>query len=556
MHTAATALLTAAAVLLAPAPSRGSTIWRMEGCRLPAGGVFRVSADADCDSIEMNERESPCVPTPEEGGLTPYEPLTFPMTRLVPCAYVDGISVPPMEGLPSARAVSNAVASQSGPLPSAQRLSDFFWQWGQLIDHDIILTHAQFPPVSINIPVPAGDPEFDPLGEGGKFIAMTRTEPMDGEGPREFANLITPELDASMVYGGHDEVRAAALRANDGTGRMATSAGGLLPLNDAGLANEDGGDPEEGGTYLAGDTRANEQSALTAAHTLFVREHNRVADEVRAAEPGLSGDDVYWRARRRVAAEMQAITYEEWLPLLLGPGAVPPYDGHKPGVSTAVTNEFGAACFRFGHTMLASALRRDTNEGPAPEGPLPLRNAFFDSADIAAHGIDSLLLGLARQVAQEVDLKVVDDVRNFLFGPPGAGGLDLFSLNVQRGRDHGLPRYVRMREAAGLSVPATFLEVTGGNAETADALASVYDSVADVDLFVGGLAEPHAPGAAVGATFRYVIAEQFTRLRDGDPDFYLASPDTAAAAGTRLADVVRRNTVATAIQDDAFVVPE
>ena len=88
-----------------------------------------------------------------------------------------------------------------------------------------------------------------------------------------------------------------------------------------------------------GDERANEQVALTAMHTLFVREHNRLADEITAQEPGLSGEEIYQRARLIVGAEVQVVTYKELLPLLLGPGALSPYAGYDASVNAGITSE-------------------------------------------------------------------------------------------------------------------------------------------------------------------------------------------------------------------------
>ncbi len=105
---------------------------------------------------------------------------------------------------------------------------------------------------------------------------------------------------------GSDYERAAALRTNDGSGKLAVSAGNLLPFNESGLPNADGDSPM---LFLAGDLRATEQVGLTALHTLFVREHNRLATQIGRRNRSLSGDEIYEQARQMVGAEIQAITY-------------------------------------------------------------------------------------------------------------------------------------------------------------------------------------------------------------------------------------------------------
>ncbi len=69
---------------------------------------------------------------------------------------------------------------------------------------------------------------------------------------------------------------------------------------------------------MAGDFRANEQVGLTAMHTLFVREHNYHAEGYKGLNPDADGEEIYQYAKMIVAAEMQAITYNEFLPALLG----------------------------------------------------------------------------------------------------------------------------------------------------------------------------------------------------------------------------------------------
>ena len=172
------------------------------------------------------------------------------------------------------------------------------------------------------------------------------------------------------------------------------------------------------------------------------------------------------------------------------------------------------------------------------------------------------MLGLASQEAQAVDNLLIDDVRNFLFGPPGAGGFDLASLNIQRGRDHGLGSLNQVRQALGLDVYEDFFTLTGGNTHLANALSLVYDSVDDVELWVGGLAEVEINGGLVGETFNVIIKDQFTRVAEGDRfffarDVHLSSLENILAldvAKTSLADIIRQNSHISNIQDRAFLV--
>lgn len=473
--------------------------------------------------------------------------------RFVEADYADGISEAAGEDRPSAREVSNNIAAQSTSLTNDRFLTDFVWQWGQFLDHDIDLTGEANPHEFLPIEVPTGDRFFDPTGTGTVTISLSRSEydPATGtsvNNPREQINSITAFIDGSMIYGS-DDLLAAALRTFEG-GRLKTSEGDLLPME------RDIYEDAEGSVFfVAGDVRANEQVGLTAMHTLFLREHNRLADEIAAANPDLSDEQIYQQARAIVIAEIQAITFNEFLPALLGPDAIVAYRGYDPTVDPSVANEFATAAYRFGHSMLSGEVLRLNNDGTvAEEGSLSLRDMFFNPQEIIDYGIDSLLLGLASQQAQEIDNMLVDDVRNFLFGPPGAGGFDLASLNIQRGRDHGLADYNSTRVAYGLDPVSSFDEISS-NPEVVAALQATYDSVDDIDLWVGGLAEDHVAGSSMGELFRTIIADQFTRLRDGDRFWYqnlFTGRQLEAIEQTSLSDIIERNTGITSLQENVF----
>ncbi len=466
--------------------------------------------------------------------------------RLVDSDYADGISEPTGQDRPAAREISNILAAQDESIPNAQGLSDLVWQWGQFIDHDIDLT-AGGENEAFNIEVPVGDPFFDPLATGEQEIHLTRSGVADGTGedsPAEQVNQITAFIDGSMIYGSSEET-AASLRSFEG-GRLLTSENDLLPLDETGF-------------FMAGDVRANEQQGLTAMHTLWMREHNRIADEIAESDPSLNDEQIYQQARAIVIGEIQAITFHEYLPTLLGRDAIERYDGYDSTVDPTISNLFATAAFRYGHTALSSELKRLDDEGnEIEEGNIALRDAFFNPTDILELGIDPLLKGLASNVSQEIDTQLVDDVRNFLFGPPGSGGFDLASLNIQRGRDHGLPDYNSVRVQLGLEPSETFADISS-DPEVQAKLEEAYGTVDNIDVWVGALAEDHVPGASVGELTRTVLAEQFAALRDGDRFWYqntFEGQQLREIDRTRLSDVIERNTQLTSIQDNAFVVPE
>lgn len=508
-----------------------------------------------------------------------------PLLRLTSPDYDDGLSLLKQtringNHLSSPRQISNVVSAQSRSVKNHLGASDWLWQWGQFLDHDLSLTNIDSSE-KFNISIPKGDRFFDPFNTGNADMGFHRSSSfsVDTNGIRQQHNDITAYIDASNVYGS-DETRAKALRTLDGTGKLKTSQSNngavLLPKNKAGLsnANENPFINEED-LFIAGDVRANEQVGLTAAHTLFVREHNRLAEEIAAKldtktpelveqfnQSGLDRDDfIYETARKIVGAEIQAITYNEFLPTLLGEKS-PNLNNlsYDASINPSISNEFSTAAFRVGHTLLSPEIQLANDNGS--QGSIDLKNAFFNPSFIEKNGIDSLLLGLASQEAQEVDNLLIDDVRNFLFGPPGAGGFDLASLNIQRGRDHGLGSLNQVRRELGLEGYVDFFSLTGGDSQLANALGSVYDSIDDVDLWVGGLAEAEINGGLVGETYSTILIDQFTRTAKGDRfflvnDTYLSSLEDIFAlnlADTTLSKVIRKNSSITTIQDNAFLV--
>lgn len=476
------------------------------------------------------------------------------LLRAAPAAYGDGNSSPAGQGRPSARQISNALSAQTEDTLNNRGMSDFVYVFGQFLDHDIGLTETGSE--SLPISVPAGDSFFDPNSTGTKTMSFKRSAFAAGA-VRNQTNSITAWIDGSQVYGS-DATRAAALREFSG-GRMKTSQGNMMPFNTGGLPNaNDAHRVSDDKLFLAGDVRGNENVELIALQTLFVREHNRLAGKIAARSRRLSDEQIYQRARREVIGELQAITYNEFLPAILG-RRIADWRGYRPNLNPQLRNEFSTGAFRFGHSLLDSEIQRLNNDGTqTPEGPISLREAFFNAAafdtNLPDHrgDIDPYLKAASLGRAQEIDPMLIDDVRNFLFGAPGQGGFDLASLNIQRGRDHGLPDYNTVRGAYGLPRVASFSEITS-DSRRASALSAQYGSVDNIDLWVGGLSEDHAPGSSLGPLFSRIIAEQFQRLRDSDRLFYLNDNGLRARVGrTTLSQVIMDNTALTGLPANVF----
>ena len=438
--------------------------------------------------------------------------------------------------LPNARMVSNIVVAGNAETPNTEGLSGMMYAWGQFIDHDINLTNSDGVN-HIDITVPAGDSTLS------GSIAMTRAviDPQTGTSgtPATATNNVTGWLDGSMVYGS-DATTAASLRGAGG--HLLTSAGNNLPITD--------------GAFVAGDSRVAENPDLTALQTLFVREHNRQVDLLKSGHPDWTDEQLYQQARAIVTAEIAHITYSEFLPHLLGTSAITPYQGYKPNTDARISEEFAGAAYRLGHSIVSANLEKTDEQGNAIGTPVTLKDAFFESpsAFAADGGADGLLRHLSNDPSNALDVHIVDDLRNFLFGP--TSGLDLAAINIQRGRDLGLGTLNETRSAMGLTPYTSFSQITSDTA-TAAALQSAYGDVNKVDLWVGGLAEDHVAGAMVGQTFDLIIAKQFLSLRDGDRFWYQNQgfdPATLKAIdSTTLSSLILRNTDTKYMQSDAFV---
>jgi hypothetical protein len=464
---------------------------------------------------------------------------------------------------PSPRAISNAVIDEPITQFNTWHLSTLVYQWGQFLDHDMSST-------------PTGTTEYVPITLPGNEVIFTEEIPFNrsafqmttdaqGKQMRQQLNLITSFIDGSNVYGS-DTKRATWLRTMK-NGKLKTSAGNLLPYNtrtgelsgaiDLAAPSMANDSDHHVKTFVAGDDRAAENPVLTSLHTLFVREHNRICDSL--IRVGMRNDEqMYQIARKIVGAEIEAVTYQEFLPAL---GIVlAPYRGYKDNVRPDIMNSFATASYRLGHTMVSDdVLFRDNNCEEVEPGEMDLVEVFWNPSLTPTYGIDVFIKGALSHDQYETDTKINDVLRNFLFGSPSSPvrfGIDLGSLNIQRGRDHGLPDYNTTRFFYTGRQARKFSDITSVDS-LADSLQVLYKSVNNIDLWIGILAEDHIPGKSVGPTLNAMLKAQFENLRDGDYYFYLNDPYLPNATRdqikrTKFSDIIRRNTGLRNIAVNAF----
>lgn len=508
--------------------------------------------------------------------------------RLVEASYKDGVGVP-NDG-PNPRDISNAVLNQSTSsnpnliganagnldrdLPNAFGGNELFAAFGQYYDHgmDFLVKGGS----NIDGTAAGSITGIGNAGFGG--LSITRGSVAPGTGingvAREQINATSPFIDQNQTYGSSEAILEFLLE-RDASGRTTAKlleapggglpmlkdlianwnkgvAAGLVPAFDyawvfnfrgtgepllidfnPALVTNANGSPNLNASldlhFVAGDGRVNENFGLTAVHTIWALNHNYWVDYIRdyfakkgGYPAGVSEKDVFNMAKIVNEAEYQRAVFDEFVELMVG-SDVHTFRDYNPNINATITHEFAAAAYRLGHSMLNNYLTVQKDDGSTVE--LPLFTAFLrpDTFD-ANGGAKGLVGGMVTSLHQEIDAQMVTTMRNNLVGRP----LDLAAFNIARGRDLGLPTLNEMREMAGLSVYRTWEEFAANLRFPSDVekFKSVYATVNDVELWVGGLAEkPKSANGlgqdtVLGETFTYVFSVQQIALQDGDRFYY------------------------------------
>ncbi|XP_040572196.1 salivary peroxidase/catechol oxidase [Lepeophtheirus salmonis] len=485
--------------------------------------------------------------------------------RLIPDAYQDRRSIPRGGRHPSALPNPRWISQRNHPDNDKpdHRFTHMVMQFGQFLDHDLSLapkdesTDCCESEVQrddcFTIPIPSPDRFYSWVNSSAQCLNLLRSHHVCGTIIREQYNILTSYVDASHIYGS-DQTMAAVLRTykdgrlhvNPDNDQLPTKVQLNLRPNTRLLR------PEKESDFVAGDNRVNEHPFLSSMHVIFLREHNKIARGLKKYLPvELRTDEIiYQETRRLVAAEFQNIVYGEFLPTVLGVDYMKKYNlivteesTYRVNVNAGMINSFVTAAYRFGHSMINGMFKLVSQRGISTVAKtknskndifwLWRLREVFDGQSIrgATLPIENMIDGLITQKPQTCDAFFTTEVTDHLFQKNSRRqnfGEDLLAINIQRGRDHGIPSYNNYRKLCGLEVLTSWSRRPKELASDYwSQLESVYNNVDDIDLYVGGIAELNVRGGVVGPTFACIIGEQFSRLKDGDRFFYTHKSNSA-----------------------------
>jgi len=465
-------------------------------------------------------------------------------------------------------------------------ISHMFMQWGQLVNHDITSISSQpheddksvcktCTRTSKCLPIPlntnATTCSCPNRMQSRSCIEFTRSSASFGDlscslGRREQLNLQTGFLDGSHIYG-TDEQQAESLRDRISTSPNAkgllrtqiVDGHHLMPAQQTDKPSDCLDFTLKTKCFHAGDDRVNQNPSLMSMHTLFVREHNRIAAKLTSLNPSWDDETVFQETRRIIIAFIQHITYNEFLPVLLGQRnmqifSLQPQTGfnfftmYNNTIDPRISNEYSAAAGRFGHSMVRSEYSRvNANFTTAGTQSFILRNSYFRANglyDQCQGGLESIVRGMLKDPLMKVDRHFSNDLTQHLFEVKDKMGrpfhFDLISINIMRGRDHGIPSYTKFREFCGLQPVKTWTDLNRFIPNDAvGIMRQFYKFVEDIDLFVAGVSEFKEENSQLGPTLSCILGLQFQHLKFGDRFWYETSDFPANFTPGQLAEIRR-----------------
>ncbi|VEN35325.1 unnamed protein product [Callosobruchus maculatus] len=389
---------------------------------------------------------------------------------------------------------------------------------------------------------------------------------------REQLNQATAYIDASVMYGCEENVTRPLREMKGGRMKMLELEDGrsLLPVSEDPNDGCNREEQEKDGRYCfaTGDARANENLHLTSMHLIWLRQHNLLAKKLSQLNPHWDDEIIFQETRRIIGAQMQHITYNEFLPILLGAKLMKKLDlsplksgywkKYNSSVVPNIANNFAAASFRFAHSIIPGLMKLLAGRNATPEF-VQMHKMLFNPFELYQKGrLDETLRGAMGTSIQASDPYFTDELKSHMFEDsvermkqPKLCGLDLVSLNIQRGRDHGLPGYVFWRERCGFKKPTRFDDLESFmERDVLYNIRAIYRDVEDIDLYTGALSEIPLQGSILGPTLTCLISDQFVRLKYGDRFWYETDQNPAAFSPEQLRQI-RKSSLANIICDNS-----
>uniref|UniRef100_A0A182LT90 MYND-type domain-containing protein n=1 Tax=Anopheles culicifacies TaxID=139723 RepID=A0A182LT90_9DIPT len=476
---------------------------------------------------------------------------------MLPPNYADGISSPPVmtngSEYVSARTISfNVFPIDEIPDPNNSLINIFLLQ---AIGNDLSSPAESDPPVQCCVNgevVPNAPSQCFPVSVASDDslyswfnirclnYVRVRTSSQPAQ-PVQQINSASGLLDLSFLYG-TSVAQSNRLRAFSGGRLQAVRRNGVEwpPIDPAGCSWSNV-------CYLVADRRSYQSPMSATVHLLFLREHNRLANQLRLLNTNWSDEVLFQEARRINVAQYQYIVYYEYLPRVLGrenmiserlifegTGFASDFNAFQ---NPSPLGEFGGVLVPYMQSQLPGSINSYIN-GTVQSTPL---SSLVGNLESLESMFSSFFIGLTTQSTNLMDSRFSIEWKNFMYRGNEALGQDFLALDIQRMRDFGFARYNDYRLRCGLS---RFASWEAYNAtfklacpKTIDKLRLYYPSVDDLDLFVGAAFEEPIAGSLMGPTFFCLFKQQFLATRAGDRYFFEAGGQEGSFTAAQLTEI-------------------
>lgn len=501
--------------------------------------------------------------------------------------------------LPNARDLSNFISSEDQLLSKvnlvSRKHSQMLMNFGQVLGNEItypanVFTYSpdytdynccanNFPPRQPKWPdckevrFTNRDPFYSKFGVSCINFSRSQSCELCKPGQRTGINMHTPAIDVSTIYGNS---------LNDSNNKREFVGGRLkldlhqYPINAGKKEVASCGKrwsiyyPHEQGLHCfrAGDTYANNNPPKASLVIIFYRQHNRIANLLSQVNSNWNDEKIFQETRKILGAQFEMITYNEFLPEIIGPQAMKIYslevlkNGYinlNKQINPSTTAEFSTSIMRsVGHSMINGNVKAKFFDGRTIS--FKLHDFYHYLPNFTQAGmVDAYMKGSITEPIKKVDTLFDITIRGFSERIAKNGpkyGADLVTIDLMRGRDFGVPSYTKFRQFCYNELISSFDELDGiFEPEILVKLSSLYKSVDDIDLYYGILAERKVPGALIGPTGVCLWAREFYNKKFGDRYYFEQGGQSGSFTPKQLA-TIRKTTLAKLICSNGDFYPQ